>query len=98
MLILAARRTKNSAPVRFRTLPWHDTHPAKLDIEQRLTPDHLSQTIEHAVARLDLSSLRATYGGTGSQAHPPERLLSVVLYEIREGRHLPAQWHRDARQ
>jgi transposase len=98
MTILAPSSPVNTTSARFRTLPWHDNHPAKLDIEQRLSLDHLSQTIEHAVARLDLSSLRATYGGTGSPAHPPERLLSVVLYEIREGRHLPAQWHRDARE
>ena len=96
MLILAARRTKNSAPVRFRTLPWHDTHPAKLDLEQRLAPDHLARTIDQAVERLDLAALRALYHGTGSEAHPPERLLRVVLYEIRRGHHSPAEWHRDA--
>jgi transposase len=98
MTILAPSSPANTTSARFRTLPWHDNHPGKLDIEQRLSLDHLAQTIEHAVARLDLSCLRATYGGTGSQAHPPERLLSVVLYEIRAGRHLPAQWHRDARE
>ena len=78
--------------------PWHDAHPARLDIEQRLASDHLARTIDRAVARLDLAALRATYGRTGSEAHPPERLLRVVLYEIRRGRHGPADWHRDAQE
>ena len=96
MPILAARRTKCSAPVRFRTPPWHDTHPAQLDLELRLAPDHLARTIDQAVERLDRAALRALYHDTGSEAHAPERLLRVVLYEIRRGRHCPAEWHRDA--
>jgi len=43
-----------------------------------------------------LSKLLAAYRGTGSKAHSPALLLAVVLYEIRSGRHSPAQWHRDA--
>ncbi len=98
MPILAAHPTANSAHGRFRTLPWHDSHPAKLDLEQRLAPDHLARTLDQAVDHLDLSALWARYGGTGSEAHPPERLLRVVLYEMRRGQHTPAAWHRDARE
>jgi transposase len=98
MPILARPRTANSARPRFRTPPWHDDHPARLDLAQRLAPDHLARTIERAVARLDLTALRATYGRTGSEAHCPERLLGVVLYEMRRGRHGPADWHRDAQE
>jgi transposase len=98
MPILAGPRTANSACPRFRTPPWHDRHPACLDLEQRLAPDHLARTVDAAVARLDLAALRARYGGTGSEAHPPERLLRVVLYEMRRGQHRPADWHRDARE
>jgi len=98
MPILPRRRTANSTRLRFGTPPWHDTHPARLDIEQRLAPDHLARTIDRAVTRLDLTALRATYGRTGSQAHPPERLLRVVLYQMRRGRHGPADWHRDAQE
>jgi hypothetical protein len=96
VVIVAGRRTPNSVRSRFRTPPWHETHPAKLDIEQRLGPGHLARTFDRALARLDLGALYAAYGDTGSQAHPPVRLLAVVLYEIRRGRHGPAQWHRDA--
>lgn len=81
---------------RFRKPPWHDAHPAKRDIEQRLGPDHLARAFDCGLAHLDLDALHATYGGTGSEPHSPARLLAVVLYEIRRGRHSPAQWHLDA--
>jgi transposase len=98
MPILAGPPTGNNARGRFRTPPWHDSHPAKLDLEQRLAPDHLACVLDRAVDGLDLTALRATYGGTGSQAHPPERLLRVVLYELRRGHTTPAAWHRDAQE
>src|SRR5271154_5112791 len=98
MTIVADRRRPNSARPRFRTPPWHNTHPAKLDIEQRLEADHLARTCERAVDRLDVGTLYATYGNTGSAAHPPARLLAVLLYETRRGRHKPAQWYLDARE
>jgi transposase len=98
MTIVADRRSPNSAGPRFRKPPWHDTHLAKLDIELRLEPDHLARTCERGVDLLDTGVLYATYGNTGSAAHSPARLLAVVLYEIRRGRHTPAQWHRDARE
>jgi transposase len=94
MSILDAQQNGNKT--RFRTPPWHDSHPAKLDIELRLAPDHLARILDDAVERLDLRLLRATYGGTGSQPHPPERLLRVVLFELRRGHHTPAEWHRNA--
>jgi transposase len=78
--------------------PWHDNHPAKLELEERLAADHLARGIDQAVDRLDLTALWACYGGTGSEAHPPERLLRVVLYETRRGHHAPAHWHRDAQE
>jgi transposase len=86
-----------TTPGRFRTPPWHDDHPAKLDLEQRLAPDHLARALDLLVRRLDLTALRAAYRGTGSAAHPPDRLLAVALDELRRGRHRPAQWHTDAR-
>jgi len=94
MLVPKAR--VHHSPPRFQASPWHDCHPGKLDLEQRLPPDHLARVIDQAVARLDLTGLRAAYHGTGSDAHPPERLLAVVLFEMRRGQHRPAAWHRDA--
>jgi transposase len=96
--ILPGRRAANSARPRFRTPPWHDDHPAKRELEQRLQPDHLARSLDLLVPRLDLTALRAAYRGSGSAAHPPDRLLRVVLYELRRGRHRPAQWHTDARE
>src|SRR3954471_2039874 len=92
--ILSPGPPANTADPRFYPLPWHDDHPNKRDIERRLEPGHCARLIDQAVARLDLSALRQSYGGTGSQAHPPEQLLRAVLYEVRNGYHCPAQWYR----
>lgn len=98
MIIVVGGLAPNNPRPRFRTPPWYDNHPAMLDIEQRLDPDHVARTYDDVVDRLDLGALLAAYGNTGSAAHAPARLLAVVLYESRCGRHSPAQWHRDARE
>jgi transposase len=96
MPIVASDRPTNTVRASFTPVPWHDQHPTKLDIEQRLAPDHLAFRIEAAVARLDLLPLRACYGPTGSDPFPPELLLRAVLFETQRGQHSPAVWHRDA--
>ena len=98
MCILAPNPLANTSKARFRSLPWHDNHPCKLDIERRLAPNHLARIFDDAVERLDLALLRNTYHGTGSEAHLPERLLRAVLYEVRNGFHSPAQWYTHARE
>jgi transposase len=98
MTIIANCPGHRSASPHFRPLPWHDDHPNKRDLEQRLEPDHLARSIDQAVSRLDLSAVYAAYAGTGSDPHPPDRLLAVLLFESRRGRHQPAQWARDARE
>jgi transposase len=81
---------------RFAASPWADDALPRLELESRLGPDHLARRIDQAVDRLDLSALRGRYGGVGSEAYRPERLLKAVLYEVRNGRPRPAQWRRDA--
>ena len=83
---------------RFAPVPWSTDHPDWRALDQRLSPDQLARQLAAAVARLDLTPLFARYGPTGSPAHRPDRLLLVVLYELRQGRQSPAQWHRDARE
>jgi hypothetical protein len=83
---------------RFAPAPWSTDHPSWLALEQRLPADHLARRIATAVAGLDLAPLFARYGPTGSLAYRPDRLLMVVLFELRQGRHSPAQWHRDGRE
>jgi hypothetical protein len=51
MTIVADQHSPNSARPHFRTPPWHDTHPAKRDIEQRLDADHLARTCVRTVDR-----------------------------------------------
>jgi transposase len=80
----------------FAAAPWHDLHPERLALEQRLPHDHLARRIEAAVLRLDLRDLQAAYAGTGSDPHPPALLLRAVLFETERGHHRPATWYRDA--
>jgi transposase len=82
---------------RFAFWPWQDLDPRRLELEQRLPPDHLARRLDIAVDRLDLSAFHDDYGRTGSPAYAPALLLKVVLYETRGGRHSPAQWGRSAR-
>jgi transposase len=87
-----------SADARFAPPPWSDDAPQRLDLQQRLAPDHLAQRIEQAVLCLDLSAFLQVYGRTGSLPYRPDLLLRAVLYEVQRGQHRPAQWHRDARE
>jgi transposase len=83
---------------RFAAAPWHDQHPDRLALEQRLAPDHLARRIDAAIACLDLNALCAAYAGTGSDAYPPAPLLAAVLFETERGVHSPATWYRDAQE
>jgi transposase len=75
--------------------PWTQETPQWLAIETELPPDHLARHIAQVVEMLDLTALYQTYTGRGSAPHPPDVLLKVVLYEMRCGRHRPAQWAHD---
>jgi len=81
---------------RFANAPWHDDHPQRRALAQRLPPDHLARRVEAAVHRLNLRALHDAYAGTGSHAHPPALLLRAVLFETQRGHHSPATWFRDA--
>jgi len=90
----AAARTAGLARARFLPLLWHADHPDRLALCRLLPRDHLAREIDAAVADLDWTALFGCYRGRGSDAHPPELFLRVVLYETRCGRSSPAQGHR----
>src|SRR5580692_2141922 len=96
MTILVSLVCFTTAPVSFAAPPWTDDDPRRLELGQRLDPDHLARRIDQAVARLDLSPLWQSYAGTGSLPHRPDLLLRAVLYETQRGQHSPAAWHRDS--
>lgn len=98
MPILPPAPAPHTPRARFAPAPWHDDHPERLALDQRLPPDHLARRIDQAVDRLDLHALHAAYGGTGSDPYPPDLLLRVVLFETERGQHSPAAWCRDARE
>jgi transposase len=80
----------------FAAPPWNRQSPEWLTIEDSLPVDHLARLIDEAVDQLDLTPLFATYAGVGTQAHRPDLMLKIVLYEIQTGHHSPAQWAFDA--
>src|SRR4051794_21010677 len=83
---------------RFAPPPWDCHSPDWLRLDDKLAPDHLARRIDRAVAQLDLAELFAAYPGTGSQAHRPDLLLKVVLFEVHRGYRSPDQWYRDLRE
>ena len=48
MISIATDRLRSSARASFAPIPWHDQHPDKLDVEQRLPADHLAFRIDQA--------------------------------------------------
>ena len=98
MVILLPLVALATPPLAFVTPPWADDDPRRLELGQRLEPDHLARRLDQALTRRDLSPLWHSYGGTGSLPHRPDLLLRVVLYERQRGHHSPATWHRDARE
>jgi transposase len=46
------------------------------------------------VDEIDLTPLRQAYRGVGSEAHPPELLLKMALWQLHDGRPSPARWAR----
>src|SRR5438105_4205634 len=80
---------------RFARPPWDRHSPEWLAIEDSLPADHLARVIDEAVDQLDLTPLFASYAGVGSQAHRPDLMLKIVLYEIQTGCQSPAQWAQD---
>jgi transposase len=81
---------------RFAPPPWDRQSPEWLHIEDSLPANHLARTIDAAVDALDRTPLFASYAGVGSQAHRPDLMLKIALYQIQTGHPSPAPWARDA--
>jgi transposase len=90
-----ARRSRKSEGVLFVPPPLHAGDAALEEMAEGLSADHLARQIVVAVERLDLSEFRASFHGQGSLPYRPDIMLRVVLFEMREGRHSPAQWCKD---
>lgn len=80
----------------FAPLPWQPNDPLLLTLDAGLSHDHLARFVDEFVQQLDLNALFASYGGTGSLPHQPDRLLAVVLFQLTRARPSPAQWFLDA--
>jgi transposase len=79
---------------RFAVPRWTQDSPQWQALDGQLAPDHKARLIDQFVTRLDLSELEAAYRGSGSEAHRPDLILKIALYETLEGHLRPAAWHR----
>ena len=83
-----AERTERRAEPRFLALP---------PINPELCADFSAlEQLASFVNSLDLTYLRRSYKGFGSDAWPVEHLLLLALFCIHENRPSPSQWGRDA--
>jgi transposase len=82
---------------RFALPPAPPGSPLWQQWDAALDLDHPARIIDAFVNGLDRTSLLASYLGVGSQAHNPDLMLKIVLYETHQGRLSPAQWARDVR-
>jgi transposase len=98
VLIVPQTPTAHTPRAPGACVPWHDQHPERLALEQRLPAEHLARRLDLAVARLDLHDLLASYGSSGSAPYPPGLLLRAVLFQTERGHHSPATWYREARE
>src|SRR4051812_40577453 len=97
MLPAATLPRKSSRRPRFRAPLWDHDHPALRRIDATLPDDHHARWLATVVARLDLTALRDSYAGRGSDAYPVELVLALVLFLYDEGVLCPAEWARRAR-
>ncbi len=86
------RRRGKDADDLFAAPPWDETSLAWREIDARLPADHLARKINFIAGQLDLGVLFESYAGRGSQAHRPDLLLKLVLYETQCGKPSPAEW------
>ena len=69
MLPAATLPRKSSRRPRFRAPLWDDDHPALRRIDATLPIDHHARWLATVVSRLDLTALRDSYAGRGSDVH-----------------------------
>jgi transposase len=59
-----------------------------------VSANHRVRWLDGFVNGLDLSSLCEKYRGVGSEAHRPDLMLKIVLYQVLEGSLSPASWSK----
>ena len=80
----------SEAKSRFAPPPWTEDSPEWLALDRQLAPDHKARLIRAFVQQIDLSELEAAYRGSGSEAHRPDLMLRIALYETLEGHRSPS--------
>jgi len=92
------RRRRTGKRVVFAAPKWTEDSPEWQALDREISRDHLARIIVEQVRTLELSTLEASYLGTGSRPYRPDLMLRVALIEIQRGRHSPSQWFHDNRE
>jgi transposase len=71
----------------FRAVDRKTTYLLPPSIEEWLPEDHLARFVVEIVEQLDLSAMKRSYRGTGSEAYHPEVLLALLIYGYATGTH-----------
>ena len=96
--MLERREQFGNGADRFAEPPWQGQSDEWLQLDERLPLDHLARQIEEAAEQLDLVPLMESYAGVGKEAHRPDLMVKIMLYEIRSQRLSPAQWAKDVKE
>jgi transposase len=92
------RRKRAGKCVSFAQPPCPESSAQWQALDKELPADHRARMVVEQMYALDLSSLEASYLGTGSAPYRPDLMLRIALIEIQSGRHSPSQWFRDNRE
>ena len=64
----------------FADCDWETLYLLPPSLQDWLPEGHLSRFVVEIIEQLDLSSLKASYAGSGSQPYNPEILVALLFY------------------
>lgn len=70
----------SSGKVTFKEYQPHQPTFLPPSLDELIAPDHLVRLVSHAIDRMDVTPIVATYKGGGASAFHPKMLLKVVIY------------------
>jgi transposase len=70
---------------RFKDTDRHSLFLMPPSLEDWVPEDHLARFVVDIVSRLDLSAIRDSYAGRGSDAYPPSMMTALLFYSYASG-------------
>jgi len=76
---------ENNTMAHFRCADRNTPYLLPPSVDEWLPKDHLARFVVEIVEQLDLSAMKRSYRGTGSEAYHPEVLLALLIYGYATG-------------